>query len=156
MQQEQLYRIKNAVIYFVMIGIIASYMIVSMSLDLEIFKDNIVSIENLRFELFGVFLTIQLVLFFVKLVVNRDHGLIRLENIALLAFFALEVTILYSSMMNGVNEIYGIGTQLAIVILEVIKAFVLIAYAVTNLLDNFYSKDRNKYFQNNFIGVSND
>lgn len=156
MQKEQLYRIKNAVIYFVMIGIIASYMVVSMSIDLDIFKDNIVSIENLRFELFGVFITIQLVLFFVKLVVNRDYGLINLENLGIMALFALEITILYSSMMNGVNEIYGIGTHVAIIVVEVIKAFVILAYAITNLLDNFYSKDKNKYFQNNFIGVSND
>lgn len=156
MQKEQLYRIKNAVIYFVMIGIIASYMVVSMSIDLDIFKDNIVSIENLRFELFGVFITIQLVLFFVKLVVNRDYGLINLENLGIMALFALEITILYSSMMNGANEIYGIGTHVAIIVVEVIKAFVILAYAITNLLDNFYSKDKNKYFQNNFIGVSND
>lgn len=134
-----------------MIGIIASYMILSMSLDLGMFKDNIVSIENLRYELFGIFLTIQIVLFFVKLVVNRDHGLIRLENLALFTFFALEVTILYSSMMNGVTELYGIDTHITIVVLEVIKAFVILAFAVTNLLDNFYTNEENKYFQNNFI-----
>ncbi|PKL78812.1 MAG: hypothetical protein CVV25_10340 [Ignavibacteriae bacterium HGW-Ignavibacteriae-4] len=156
MQNEQLYRIKNAVLYFVMIGIIASYMVVSMSIDLDIFKDNIVSLENLRFELFGVFITIQLVLFFAKLVVNREYGIINLENFALLVLFALEISILYSSIMNGGNELYGIGTHIAIIIIEVIKAFVMLTYAVTSLLDNFYTKEKNKYFQNNFIGVRND
>lgn len=156
MQNEQLYRIKNAVLYFVMIGIIASYMVVSMSIDLDIFKDNIVSLENLRFELFGVFITIQLVLFFAKLVVNREYGIINLENFALLVLFALEISILYSSIMNGANELYGIGTHIAIIIIEVIKAFVMLTYAVTSLLDNFYTKEKNKYFQNNFIGVRND
>ncbi len=156
MQKEQLYRIKNAAIYFVMIGIIASYMIFSMSIDLDIFKDNIVFIENLRVELFGIFITIQLILFFAKLVVNREYGIINLENLALLVLFTLEIAILYSSIMNGANELYGLGTHIAIIIIEVIKAFVMLAYAVTSLLENFYIKDKNKYFQNNFIGVNND
>ncbi len=156
MLKEQLHRIKNAAIYFAMIGIIASYMIVSLSLDLDIFKDNIVSIENLRYELFGIFMTIQLILFFVKLVVSRDYGLINVENFSLLVLFTLEIAIVYSFIMNGSDELYGIGTHVAILIIEVIKAFVLLTYAVTNLLDNYNSKNRNKYFQNNFIGVSND
>lgn len=156
MLKEQLHRIKNAAIYFAMIGIIASYMIVSLSLDLDIFKDNIVSIENLRYELFGIFMTIQLILFFVKLVVSRDYGLINVENFSLLVLFTLEIAIVYSFIMNGSDELYGIGTHVAILIIEVIKAIVLLTYAVTNLLDNYNSKNRNKYFQNNFIGVSND
>lgn len=156
MLKEQLHRIKNAAIYFAMIGIIASYMIVSLSLDLDIFKDNIVSIENLRYELFGIFMTIQLILFFVKLVVSRDYGLINVESFSLLVLFTLEIAIVYSFIMNGSDELYGIGTHVTILIIEVIKAFVLLTYAVTNLLDNYNSKNRNKYFQNNFIGVSND
>jgi len=156
MLKEQLHKIKNAAIYFALIGIIASYMIVSLSLDLDIFKDNIVSIENLRYELFGIFMTIQLILFFVKLVVSKDYGLINLENFSLLVLFTLEIAIVYSFLMNGADELYGIGTHVAILIIEVIKAFVLLTYAVTNLLDNYNSKNRNKYFQNNFIGVSND
>lgn len=156
MQKEQLYIIKNAVLYFVMIGIIASYLILSMSIDLDMFTQNIISIENLRYELFGVFITIQLILFFAKLVVNREYGLVNQENLALMILFVLEIAILYSSIMNGSNELYGIGTHIAIVTIEVIKAFVLLTYAVTNLLDNFYNKDNKKYLQNNFIGVSND
>lgn len=156
MLKEQLHKIKNAAIYFALIGIIASYMIVSLSLDLDIFKDNIVSIENLRYELFGIFMTIQLILFFVKLVVSRDYGLINVENFSLLVLFTLEIAIVYSFIMNVSDELYGIGTHVAILIIEVIKAFVLLTYAVTNLLDNYNSKNRNKYFQNNFIGVSND
>lgn len=156
MQKEQLYRIKNAVLYFVMIGIIASYMILSMSIDLDVFKDNIVSIENLRYELFGIFMTIQLVLYFVKLVVNGGYGIINFENLALIILFTLEISILYSSIMNGANELYGIGTHIAIIVLEVVKVFIMLTYAVTNILDNFYNKNDNKYFQNNFLGVSND
>jgi|GEM_PF-1365450 hypothetical protein len=156
MLKEQLHRIKNAAIYFAMIGIIGSYIIFSMSIDLEIFSDNIVSIDNLRFEMFGVFITIQLVLFFAKLVVNREHGLINLENLLLLVLFALEIAIVYSFIMNGAEELYGIGTHVAIIIVEVIKSFVMLTYAVTNLMENFYIKDKNKFFQNNLIGVSND
>ncbi|MFA7326873.1 MAG: hypothetical protein WC121_09430 [Candidatus Kapaibacterium sp.] len=115
MLKEQLYRIKNAVLYFVMIGIIASDMILSMSIDLDILKDNIVSIENLRYELFGVFITIQLVLFFVKLVVNAGYRIVNFENLALIILFALEVSILYTSIMKGENELYGIDTHIAIV-----------------------------------------
>ena len=102
MQKEQLYRIKNATIYFVMIGLIASYVIVTVGIELDIFKDNIASVDNFRFELFGIFITIQLILMFAKLVVNRNHGLISLENIGLLSFFALEITIIYSSVFNGI------------------------------------------------------
>lgn len=156
MLKEQLNRIKNAAIYFAMIGIIGSSIIFSMSIDLEIFSDNIVSIDNLRIEMFGVFITIQLVLFFAKLVVNREHGLINLENLLLLVLFALEIGIVYSFIMNGAEELYGIGTHVAIIIVEVIKSFVMLTYAVTNLMENFYIKDKNKFFQNNLIGVSND
>lgn len=139
-----------------MIGIIISYLALSMSLDLDIFKDNIVSIEKLKYELFGLFITIQLVLFFIKLILNREYGIIMFENIALMTLFTLQLSILYSSMIKGVTELYNINTQLTILIIEVIKAFVMIAYAINNLLDNFYSKEKKKYFQNNFIGVSND
>ena len=156
MQKEQLNIIKNAVLYFVMIGIIASYLILSMSIDLDIFTQNIVSIENLRYDLFGVFITIQLILYFAKLVVNREYGLVNRENIVLMILFLVEIAILYSSIMNGSNELYGIGTHIAIVTIEVIKAFVLLTYAVTSLLDNFYNRDNKIYFQNNFIGVNND
>ncbi|MCB0702602.1 MAG: hypothetical protein R2863_10305 [Candidatus Kapaibacterium sp.] len=156
MQKEQLYRIKNATIYFVMIGLIASYVIVTVGIELDIFKDNIASVDNFRFELFGIFITIQLILMFAKLVVNRNHGLISLENIGLLSFFALEITIIYSSVFNGIGELYGIGTHIAIMIIEVVKAFTLLTYAVTNILDNFYTGNNNKFFNNNIIGVSND
>jgi hypothetical protein len=156
MKKEELNIIKNAVLYFVMIGIIASYLILSMSIDLDIFTQNVISIENLRYELFGIFITIQLILFFTKLVINRERGLISQENVALMTLFVVQIAILYSSIMNGANELYGIGTHIAIITIEVIKAFVLLTYAVTILLDNFYNKDNKKYFQNNFIGVSND
>lgn len=156
MIHEQLYRIKNAVSNFLMIGIIVSYLVLSISIDLDLFKDNIISTENLRNELFGIFITIQLILFFLKLFINKEYGIISIENLTLLVLFALEISMSYSSIMNGANEIYGIGTHVAITITEVIKLFVMLTCAITNLLDNFYRIEKNKHFQNNYIGVSND
>ena len=156
MINEQLYRVKNAVVYFVMIGIIVSYLILSISLELDMFKDNIVSIENLRYELFGTFIIMQLIMFFIKLVLNREYGIIRIENLVLIVLFVLEITILYSSIINGINEIYGVGTNIIFTIIEIAKVFVMLTYAISNVLDNFYTNNKNKHFQNNYIGVRND
>lgn len=156
MINEQLYRVRNAVSNFLMIGVIVSYLVLSISIDLDLFIDNIISIENLRNELFGLFITMQLILFFLKLFLNKEYGIISIENLTLLILFALEISIIYSSIINGTNEIYGIETYVNIRIIEVIKLFVMLTFAVTNLLDNFYRIEKIKHFQNNYIGVRND
>lgn len=156
MLDEQLHKIKNSILYFILIGIIISYLIVSFSTELELVKSNINSIEVMRYNLFTLFISIQIFVFFIKLFVNRKFKILKFENLIITLLFVLQILILNSTFINGEIENFGLAFIVAIAVIELVKIFVILNYGITNVLDNFYTKKKINFLNNNFIGVRND
>lgn len=145
MKNNQIYHAKRTAIYFVTIGVIISYLTIVFMIEIGYLKQSVTQYNVLHTKLAFAFITMQLILFVWKVIINDKQELFKFENVAIVQIFIIEYLVLSNQSLLSVYELTAFPIVNA---LQVGKIVILLVCSVMSVIE-IIEENKYKYLQIN-------